>query len=291
VAHLESSGKRRAPAIERGEQLNGLFSSSAFFRGSLDDHWLSILSVVGLLAAWEGAALLGLISTLFFPPPSLIVQTLIKLLSTAEFWASLGMTVFRLVSGMAIGASGGLLLGWLMGANRPVRVAFDPLLAALHPIPKLAIYPIFLILLGVGELSKITLISIAAFFPVVLNTLSGVQHIDRKYWEVAENFGSTPLLLLRRVILPGSLPMALTGLRLAFNNALVVGIAIEMLSAREGLGAMIWMAWQTLRTEELYATLTVIAAIGITSNLVMHKVVSLLTPWNAAQTNNRTGKG
>ncbi len=244
-----------------------------------------------LLIFWEIAASLNIISTLFFPPPSLILRTLVKLLLTSEYWFSLGMTLFRLGCGMIIGSAAGLFLGWLMGIKRPVRVALDPLLAALHPIPKLAIFPIFLILLGVGEMSKIALISLASFFPVVLNTLSGVQHIEGKYWEVAENYGSHPLPLLRRVILPGSLQMALTGLRLAFNNALVVCIAIEMLSAREGLGAIIWMSWQTLRTEELYATLAVIAAIGITSNLAMRGIVRYYTPWCVDQTNNRTKKG
>jgi NitT/TauT family transport system permease protein len=232
------------------------------------------------LALWETAARASWISALFFPPPTQILLTLARMSGSAEFWAALGMTCLRLASGVAIGCGAGLVLGWVMGANRAVRVAVDPIVAALHPLPKLAIFPIFLVLLGIGEASKVALLATVAFFPMVINTLAGVRQIDRAHWEAAANYGATGRTLLRRVIVPGSLPMALVGLRLAVNTALVVAIAVEMLSAQEGLGARIWLAWQTLRVQELYAILAVIALLGWVLHWLLATAAIRLAPWH-----------
>jgi ABC-type nitrate/sulfonate/bicarbonate transport system permease component len=245
-----------------------------------DERWMSALVILAALALWEIAARAGWISRLFFPPPSTILLTLGRMVVTGKLWPALALTLHRLALGVAIGAGSGLLLGWLMGANRAVRVALDPIVAALHPLPKLALFPIFLVLLGIGEASKIALVTMAAFFPMLINTLAGVQQIDRTYWETAANYGARRGALVRRVILPGSLPLVMVGLRLAVNSALVVTIAVEMLSARTGLGATIWLAWQTLRTEELYAVLVVIGLLGIAANSLLVAVTRRLLPWS-----------
>ncbi len=232
---------------------------------------------------WEIAARAGWISPIFFPPPSTILVTLGRMVVTGALWPALTITLYRMVLGVALGGVAGLLLGWLMGASRSVRVVADPVVAALHPLPKLAMFPIFLVLLGIGEASKVALVAFAAFFPMLLSTLAGVQQIDRTYWEAAINYGATGTALLRRVILPGSLPMVFTGLRLALNGALVVTIGVEMLSAREGLGARIWLVWQTLRTEELYAILIVIALCGLAGNALLSYAARRLVPWQSGE--------
>jgi NitT/TauT family transport system permease protein len=239
--------------------------------------------VFACLVLWEFAVRLDWVSSLFFPPPTFILKTLARMAWTGPLWPSLGITLARLGAGLTIGAGAGLMLGWLMGASRPVRVVLDPVVAALHPMPKLALFPIFLVLLGIGEASKIVLVALAAFFPMLINTLAGVRQIDGTCWEVAVNYGAKRMTLLRRVILPGSLPMAMVGLRLAANNALVVTIAVEMLSAQEGLGATIWMAWQTLRTEELFATLIVIGVVGIVMHRLVERLTHWLTPWQTRE--------
>lgn len=241
---------------------------------------LPVVMLVSAVVAWELAARAGWVSVLFFPPPSRMLGALFGMGGTGEFWLSLGTTLFRVGMGLLLGGGAGLLLGWLMGTVRALRAALDPIVATLHPLPKVAIFPIFLILLGIGEWSRIAPVALAAFFPMLLNTLSGVRQIDRVFWEVAVSYGAGGRALLRRVILPGSLPMVLTGFRLAVNDALVVTIAIEMLSADRGLGATIWMAWQTLRTEDLYATLIVIAALGVLNNALLRLLVRMLLPWH-----------
>ena len=166
-----------------------------------------------------------------------------------------------------------------MGSIRLARTILDPLIAFLHPLPKLAIFPLFLVLLGIGEASKIAVVAVTAFFPMLLNTLVGVEQIERSYWEVAANYGVKGFVLLRRLIVPGSLPMALVGLRLAFNNGLILTIAVEMLSAQQGLGVQIWLAWQTLRIGQLYATLVVIALLGYGFNFLLSRTATWLVPW------------
>lgn len=277
MENLETAGSGRAPASSAGP--GSIAQHPATLYRWRVEHWLPVLVLVAGVVLWEVAARAGWISALFFPPPSEITLTLVRMLGSAGFWAALGSTLLRLAAGVLIGGGAGLMLGWLMGVNRPLQVALAPLVAALHPLPKLAIFPIVLVILGIGESSKVALVALTAFFPMLLNTLAGVQQIDPTYWEVAANYGATGGKMLRRVVLPGSLPMTLTGLRLAVNGALVVTIAIEMLSARQGLGATIWLAWQTLRTENLYATLLVIGALGVLLSALLDVLTKSLVPW------------
>jgi len=173
----------------------------------------------------------------------------------------------------------GLVLGLAMGSSSRLRTVLDPLVAALHPLPKIAVLPLIMIIFGIGEASKVVVIAIACFFPMLLSTAAGVRQIHPIYFQVAENYGARLLQVFTRVVLPGSLPLVLSGLRLALNTALLLAIAVELVAAREGLGSMIWFAWETLRTEDLYATLATTAALGISFNLVVQRLTAKLVPW------------
>jgi NitT/TauT family transport system permease protein len=245
-------------------------------------RWPLVITLA-LLGTWEIASRVGWVSALFFPPPTAIVAKLVSLAVSGKLWPIIEISLYRLFVAVALGAGTGLVVGWLMGANRLIRTALEPFVAAFHPMPKLAIFPIFLVILGIGETSKIALVAVSAFFPMLINTLAGVQQIDRAYWEVAANYGASKSTLLRRVILPGSLPSALTGLRLALNNGLIITIAVEMLSAQQGLGAFIWLAWQTLRTTDLYAALSIIAALGLAGNFALDWLTHFLIPWQGKE--------
>ena len=160
-----------------------------------------------------------------------------------------------------------------------LRRLLDPVIAAAHPIPKIAVLPLAMIVFGIGETSKIVLVAVAAFFPLAINTAAGIRQIPRLYFEVAHNYGASALMLCRRVIIPGSLPMIMTGLRLAVNIAFTITISVEIITAQKGLGAIIWLAWETLRTEELYAALTVIALLGVSINWSIKRLTIWLLPW------------
>ncbi len=236
-----------------------------------------------VLAGWELAARAGLISALFFPPPTVIIVTLAQMLISGALLLDLGYTLFRLSVGLLLGGSLGLALGLLMGWSRTIRTLAEPAVAAAHPLPKVALLPLALIIFGIGEQSKIALIALAAFFPLLINSMAGVQQIDSLTWDVAHHYGARGGVLFRRVIWPASLPLVLVGLQLALNAALLVTVAVELVTAQQGLGATIWLAWQTLRIEELYATLVVIGLLGLGSNVALDMLARRLIPWQATR--------
>jgi len=238
-----------------------------------------IAFVLIVVILWEWSARRGVISALFFPAPATIVSTLGKWLANGALRPHITATFMRLIVGGAAGSVVGLGIGLFMGWSRRLRRMLDPFIAAAHPLPKMAVLPLVMILFGIGETSKIALIAVSAFFPMVINTTAGVRQIPALYFEVAHNYRASALMIFRRVVIPGSLPMILTGLRLAVNIAFTITISVEIVTAQKGLGALIWLAWETLRTEELYAALVVIAALGIVMNWGVKHLTSWLLPW------------
>jgi ABC-type nitrate/sulfonate/bicarbonate transport system permease component len=162
---------------------------------------------------------------------------------------------------------------------RRLRSVIDPLVAALHSLPKIAILPLIMIIFGIGDVWKVVVIAIGSFFPMLITSAAGVRQIHPIYFEVAENYGASRLRVYARVVLPGSLPLVLTGLRLAMNTALLLAIAVEIVAAQQGLSSMIWFAWETLRTEELYAALVTAALLGIGFNALVQQLIRVLVPW------------
>lgn len=244
------------------------------------EGWLAGLALVGFSLAWEALARSGRISPLFFPPPSRILADLWALAAGGKLWPHLTASLERLGLGFSLGALSGWLLGLGMGWSPRLRAILDPFVAALHPIPKIAIFPLLMMIFGLGETPKVIAIAITAFFPMLINSMAGVRGLNPVYFEVTRNYGAGRWITFWRVVLPGSLPLTLAGVRLALNMALVIGVAVELLSAKEGLGVLIWFAWQTLRIEDLYASLVVIGGLGLGLNLLLHALTRCLTPWH-----------
>jgi ABC-type nitrate/sulfonate/bicarbonate transport system permease component len=249
------------------------------------EWWLPAALVAALALLWEWQAQTGLLPAIFFPAPSVIAGTLARLLANGELPSHLGATLRRLFLGFVCGGVPGLALGLVMGWSRRVRAVVDPFVAAAHPVPKIAILPLIMIIFGIGESSRVIVISIAAFFPQLISTMAGVRQISPIHFEVAENYGASLGKVFARVVVPGSLPFILAGARLAMNMALLVTVAVELVAAQEGLGAMIWFARETLRTEELYASLLVISVLGIGFNLLFQRLARIHAPWQAEPDN------
>jgi len=243
------------------------------------DWWLFCLAAVGALVAWETLSRTGVLSQLAFPAPSKVASTLARLTTKGDLPGHLGATLSRLALGVILGAVPGVVVGLLMGWSRRFRAIIDPLIAAFHPVPKIAILPLVMLIFGIGEFSKVFLIGVSAFFPMAISAAVGVRQISPIHFEVAASYDASPFKVLTRVILPGSLPLLLSGARLAVNVALVICVATELVAARSGLGTMIWFAWETMRTEELYASILVVAVLGTTFNLLLETLRRRLVPW------------
>lgn len=241
--------------------------------------WLPALVCVAVLACWEVGVRLGGITALFFPAPSTIWVTIVATVLNGTLLPNLWATVWRVGLGLVLGGVPGLILGVAMGWQSRIRAALDPVVAAAHALPKIAILPLFMIVFGIDEQPRILVAALAAFFPILINTMDGVRQINPTHLEVAINYGAGPGTIVARVLLPASMPFALSGLRLALNNTLLLTVAVEMISARTGLGAMIWSSWETLRTEQLYVSLLAILILGVGGNAALQWAGARLAPW------------
>jgi NitT/TauT family transport system permease protein len=233
-----------------------------------------------MFVVWEILAQRGKLSAIIFPAPSLFLTTFFNSLLAGEYLADTLISLKRLIAGFMLGGSSGLLLGLVMGWSKRVRNIFDPIIAAIHPVPKFALLPMVIIFFGIGNASKIAMVSIASFFPMLINTMAGVLQINPTYYDVVENYGATRFDVLKTVILPGSLPLVMTGARLSLKAALTITVGVEMVFGNTGLGSQLWLAWETMRMINLYSILLIVSFIGFASNFILEKSKKLLLPWH-----------
>jgi NitT/TauT family transport system permease protein len=239
--------------------------------------------VIGLLLLWEIAARSHWISPLFFPAPTKIVNTIIRMAYSGELVLHTGKTISRVFIGVLCGGLTGLVVGLTMGWAPRMKEILDPLVGAGHPIPKIAIFPLIMVIFGIGETSKIVVVALATFFPIVINSVAGVEQINPVHFEVAANYNASRRKILWRVVLPGSLPMIMAGFRIALNVALIVTIAVELAASQEGLGALIWLSWEVFRIQELYASITVVAILGMVIASGIKTATRFLVPWRIVE--------
>jgi len=191
-------------------------------------------------------------------------------------------TLHRMSSGAALGVLAGIACGLVMGASKPVRSAFEPLVSALNSTPKLAVMPLLLLVLGVGETARLVPIMLTGFVTLAMQALDAVSSVNPAYVETARNYGARRLDLLRWVYLPASLPQLFTGLRLAAGRCLVITISVELLGSPDGLGRMIWLSWQTLATEKLYIGIFTTTLLGVAVHRSLTYLERKAAPWAAA---------
>jgi NitT/TauT family transport system permease protein len=242
------------------------------------ERFASVAAPLLVFIVWEIAARLHLIDTRFFPAPSSIIGTFGKLIHDGSLVSNTLISLERLAIGFAIGAIPGLIVGIFMGLYRPIRIFVEPLIAGTYPIPKSAILPLILLIFGLGEPSKWAMVAIGVFYPVVINTASGVMQIPRIYFDVGKNFGAGRAQLFRTIALPGALPFIMTGVRLGAGMGLILIAIAEMIGAQTGLGYMIWNAWQILSVETMYVGLIVIAIIGFVLTILINELERWVIP-------------
>lgn len=246
------------------------------------DRILSVASPIGLLLIWELAARFGFIDTRFFPAPSSIIALLIAMVKSGELVVHTMTSLKRLFWGTVIGGIPALVLGVIMGLNRPIRAVFDPLIAATYPIPKSSILPLALLIFGLGEASKIFMVAIGVFFPVAINATTGVLEINKIYLDVGRNYKADRWNTFWTIALPGALPVIMTGFKLGVGIGLILIAVAEMIGAKSGLGYMIWAAWETFSVEQMYVGLFVIALIGFVLTVLLNELERFIIPWKSA---------
>jgi sulfonate transport system permease protein len=222
-----------------------------------------------LLVLWETLSRTGWAPPNLLPAPTTVLKTFRDMLATGELPGHIEVTLLRVALGFLAGTAAATVLGALTGYSPLWRRLLDPTLQALKTIPSLAWVPIFILWLGIFEASKVTLIALGAFFPVYLNLMAGIQQVDRKLVEVARIHGYGGLTLVRRVLLPATLPAYVTGLRGGLGLAWMFVVAAEFMGASEGLGFLLIDGQQTGRPAYIIAALLIFALFGKLSDMAL----------------------
>lgn len=238
-----------------------------------------VLPALALLA-FEVLVRSGVLAAHLFPAPSEIVRTLFDLGSSLA--SHIGVSIARVAGGFAIGASLAVVAAVVVGLDRRAEALLDPTFQALRAVPSLAWVPLLLLWLGIDETPKITLIAIGAFFPVYLNLLSGLRNVDRKLVELGEVYGLSRSALVRRILLPASLPSLYTGLRVGLSLAWMFLVAAELIAATRGLGYLLTDGRETSRPDIVLAAILLLAVLGKLSDSVLKSLERRALAWRDA---------
>lgn len=248
----------------------------SFINKLVNSRWFSPLA---LLAAWEAGSRLGLIPERTLAAPSAVAGTLFGMLVSGELPGNLAVSFGRVLTGLAIGVTFGVVFALVAGLSRKGEAAVDPLMQIKRTIPTLALTPLFIVWFGIGETPKIALIAFASMFPVYLNLYSGIRGVDLRLLEGARSFGLSRAEQVWHVILPGALPSLLVGLRYSLSIAILVLVVAEQINASAGLGYLINNARDFMRTDVIVVCLIVYAVLGLAADWLVRTVENRALVW------------
>jgi len=239
---------------------------------------LPITAVVIILVVWETAGAFALWNPLFFSSPSQIFQGLIEL-AQGPLWSDLAVSGTEFLIGMAIALVLGVPLGILLGSNRRLRIAFDPIVNALYSTPILVLTPLLVIWFGLGIGSKIANVAILAIFPVLINMIEGVQTTDATLIRAARSFGARGLRVYGDVTFPSILPFFVTGLRLAIGKGMIAVVVGEYIAATVGIGYRIRSDAEVFNTPRYLAGVVVMVIISVIIMAIVKVFERRMAPW------------
>jgi len=215
-----------------------------------------------VLVAWEVAARSGRWSKLLFPSLENIFRELGLFFTRTEMLSEVLVSLERALGGFALAALAGILLGLLMGRSKLVAALLDPLFSGTYAVPKLALFPIFIFVFGIGSLSKVALVFLECLYPIAVMSYAGARGVPEKLLWSAQNMGASRAAILRRVVIPATAPFIFAGFRVAVPVAMIVVVITEMVASADGLGYQVIYAMSSLRTDRMLAVVVVIAALG-----------------------------
>lgn len=250
---------------------------------ALTAAWPGVLAVLLVLAVWEASVRVGGVSPALLPAPSVVLQTLLAIVRSGEFAAPLAQTLRLMAVGYAIACTLGIAVGLFMGRSETGYRLLEPLVELVRPIPKPALIPPLFLFLGIGVETMLFIVVLAAFFPVLINTVQGVRGIDPVLLATARTFRLGRAAVLFKVVLPAALPMVATGMRVSLALALTLVIVAEMLAGENGVGFLILDMQRAFRIQQMYAWLVVLAAIGVALNAAFEWAERRALPWRGHQ--------
>lgn len=238
-----------------------------------------LAGVITLGLIWEFAPRLGLVDSYFIPPLHIIAQEWWSMLVEGELWKHIRASLVRSAAGFGLAISLAIPLGAAIAWYRPVREFSTPVLEIFRNTAALALLPVFMLLLGIGETSKIAIVLYACFFPILLSTISGVATVDPQLLRSARVLGLSPLATFRKVVFPAAIPTIFTGVRISGAAAILVLIAAEMIGATAGLGFLINYAQYNFLIPKMYAAIITTTLLGVTVNYGLVALERRFSSW------------
>lgn len=232
----------------------------------------AVVSISVLIVIWELIVLTGRFEKSLLPSPAVVFTGMSKMIMDGILFSNLGVSIARFLTGYLLAVLVGVILGLLLGWNKNVWSYIDPIIQVLRPVSPIAWFPFIVLWFGIGDAPAVVIIFIAAFYPILLSTVSGVGNVDAIYMKVADNFGIKQPELLFKIILPSAFPLIANGLHLALGSAWVFLVAGEMVGAQSGLGFMIIDARNSLRSDLVLAGIIIIGILG----LLLDRLIRLL---------------
>ena len=242
-------------------------------------------ALIGVVAlAWEAAARSGLWSPLLFPSLERVFNELILFFSRSESLLQAWVSLYRAFAGFALAAVVGVSTGILMGRSRFLASLLDPLFSGTYAVPKLALFPIFIFIFGIGSLSKVALVFLECLYPIVIITYHGARDVNRVLLWSAQNLGAGRGTILRRIVIPAAAPHIFAGFRVALPVAMIVVVITEMISSADGLGYAAMYALSSLKTDRMLAVVVVISLVGLLLDWALVQLRDRLVYWEKLDT-------
>lgn len=237
------------------------------------------IAIVAFIVLWEALPRAGWIDATFLPPFSTVLRALFDMAVSGELGEHLLASAARAASGFAIAVAIGVPLGLFIGWYRTLADVLNPLLELFRNTAPLALLPVFVLVLGMGETSKVSMVVYSCMWPVLLNTVTGVRNVDPLLIRSARSMGLKPVQLFLKVVLPASVPSVFTGIRVAGAYSILVLIAAEMVGAKAGLGYLVNYSQFTFEIPKMYAGIVTLALLGLAFNQGVLLAERRLTAW------------
>jgi sulfonate transport system permease protein len=240
---------------------------------------ISLILPIIIILFWYSGSKSASFNQSIIPTPQKVGAAFKKMIDNGSLWQHIAASFGRVLRGFGIGAAAGIILGLFIGLYFRLNQLFAALIGVLRPIPPIAMIPLFIMWLGIGEESKIALVTVGAFWPVLLNTIAGVQSTDPKLIEVAQVFGKNKFVILKDIIIPSTIPSLFTGLRLSISTAWSCVVAAEMIAAEKGVGYLIMYARQMSKPAELFVGIISIGVIGLAIDVLFQLIQKKAVYW------------
>ena len=238
-----------------------------------------VSAIVVFFGVWQFAPSLGWVDKTFLPPLTRVLDAWWGLATSGDLWTDVEASLHRSLIGFGIAIAVGVPVGLLIGWYRSVAEIVSPLLAIFLNTAAVALLPVFTLILGIGDTSKIAIIAYASFWPVLYNTISGAKNVDPLLIKSARSLGTPDFQLFRKVILPAALPTIFTGVRLAGAASILVLITTEFVGAKAGLGYLISSSQFNFQIPQMYAGILTVSVIGVAFNYLLLFVERRVSGW------------